>query len=355
MYINETTIFYGIISAVIFACVVLFARENQNANRFLAFLILALGYNLFCAHLLIQGSYAQFPTLNFFPYFISFGLGPLLFLYVQSLCMSTKPKLTHLWWLLADYPHSFFHLTFGRDLDNTLLHEVLDKLGFLSVIVSVYYFYKSYQIIKRYHNELPDKLSNVEHQRLRWLNQLGLLFMISLPIAIIFWTLLVAVGIDFDDRLPIYVFNIITIFWLGIGGVRQHELVAKNISSDPEVPEEKTSITHNPAHLKILTESMQRDKLYLLPDLNVRYLEDRLNLTAKQISEALNQGLNKNFYTFINEYRVEEFKRRVKSETKLTLAGIAMECGFNSKATFQRVFKEITGMKPSEFVDKANN
>lgn len=96
---------------------------------------------------------------------------------------------------------------------------------------------------------------------------------------------------------------------------------------------------------------MESDKLYKLNDLNVRMLEDRLNLTAKQISEALNKGLGKNFYSFINGYRVNEFKSRVPETNHLTLAGLAYECGFNSKTTFQRVFKEITGMRPSEYID----
>lgn len=353
MNTNDVLIYHGAFSAAIFSIALVLSKENQIANKFLALLIIALGYNLIHSKLLNEGAFNEHPSLHLLPYFISFGVGPILFLYVQSLCTTTSPKSTHLLWLLADYPHSLYHLIVGRGIDNSIVHEISDKFGFLSIILTAYYLKKSYHIITKYHKELPTKLSNLEYQRLRWLNQLGGIFLISIPIAIVFWILLVSIGIDFNSRTPIYFLHILTIFWLGIGGIKQHEIVAR-VVNHTKVDSREQPAVHS-AHLKTLLTSMEHDKLYLLPDLNVRYLEDRLGLTAKQISEALNQELNKNFYTFINEYRVAEFKRKAKSEQNLTLVGIAMKCGFNSKATFQRVFKELTGQRPADFVKQVKN
>jgi AraC-like DNA-binding protein len=66
----------------------------------------------------------------------------------------------------------------------------------------------------------------------------------------------------------------------------------------------------------------------------------------------LNNHLNKSFNEFVNEYRIEEVKKRLveKGNEHLTISGIALDCGFNSQATFQRAFKHVTGVSPKEYV-----
>ena len=343
---NQYLIVSGCLSAMIFAGVLLFTKANQNANRFLALLIFSLGLNLFVSWSLNSGLFDKYPLLHILPYGVGFGLGPVIYLYVWLLSKETKPDYRHLLWFLADYPHSIYHLIYGRSFPHHMLHEVLDKLGFISLLVVAYYLWKSRHAILEYQNEIRQKLSNVERQTLSWLNQLTILFLFSIPVALILWILLITTGLDFDDRLAGHAFYVISIYWLGIGGVRQPQIVNKSlISSDSETISQDVK-----RNLETLIKCMEEDKLYLLSDLNVRYLEDRLGLTAKQISEALNRGLGKNFYTFINAYRVQEFKVKVVEYPQLTLAGLAMECGFNSKTTFQRVFKEMTGLRPSEYL-----
>jgi len=80
-------------------------------------------------------------------------------------------------------------------------------------------------------------------------------------------------------------------------------------------------------------------------------MAEATGFTQKIISAVLNQHLQKSFNEFVNQYRVNEFKEKIQSPqtNNLTIAGIALECGFNSQATFQRTFKEITGKSPSEF------
>jgi AraC-like DNA-binding protein len=96
---------------------------------------------------------------------------------------------------------------------------------------------------------------------------------------------------------------------------------------------------------------MKEEKLYLNPELNLAILSKHTSLQQKIISAVLNQHIQKSFNVFVNEYRVEAFKERIRQADRenLTMAGIAAECGFNSQATFQRTFKEITGMSPSDY------
>jgi AraC-like DNA-binding protein len=67
---------------------------------------------------------------------------------------------------------------------------------------------------------------------------------------------------------------------------------------------------------------------------------------------VVNQSTGKTWNEFINEYRVQKVKEQLlrKENEHLTLTGIALECGFNSQATFQRAFKQCTGMSPSEYI-----
>jgi len=92
-------------------------------------------------------------------------------------------------------------------------------------------------------------------------------------------------------------------------------------------------------------------KLYLEPELSLSALATKLKTNTSVLSAAINQNFGKNFNDFVNAYRVEEVKRLLKdpSNTHLSLLGVALECGFNSKSTFNRAFKKFTGQSPKEF------
>jgi len=80
-------------------------------------------------------------------------------------------------------------------------------------------------------------------------------------------------------------------------------------------------------------------------------LAEMSRITPNYLSQVINLLEGKNFFDFINYYRVEEVKRVINSNqlNQFTLLGIAFECGFNSKAAFNRAFKKFTGITPSEF------
>lgn len=76
-----------------------------------------------------------------------------------------------------------------------------------------------------------------------------------------------------------------------------------------------------------------------------------INISRHHISESINDELNISFLELLNKYRLDEVKRRIcrKENQKYTLLGIAFDSGFNSKATFNRIFKKYTGVTPSGF------
>lgn len=100
-----------------------------------------------------------------------------------------------------------------------------------------------------------------------------------------------------------------------------------------------------------LEEYMIAHKPYLDSELNLKQLADQLNIPPHQLSQVINQQFSKNFYDYINAFRVKEVKSRIKNPkyNNITLLGIGMDSGFNSKASFNNVFKKFTGKSPSEY------
>jgi len=102
--------------------------------------------------------------------------------------------------------------------------------------------------------------------------------------------------------------------------------------------------------LRDLNNLMENEKTYRDPDLTLRDLAEKIEITPHNLSELLNVCLNQNFYTFVNNYRVEEvikaLENRKIDENILT---IAYEAGFKSKTSFNRTFKKVTGLTPSGY------
>jgi putative transcriptional regulator, araC family len=97
---------------------------------------------------------------------------------------------------------------------------------------------------------------------------------------------------------------------------------------------------------------MQTEKPYLEPKLSLTQLAERLGVLPNHLSQIINQYEEKNFYDFVNSYRVEEFIALAKKDTdkNFNLLGLAFEAGFNSKSSFNQVFKKFKGQTPSEFL-----
>lgn len=106
--------------------------------------------------------------------------------------------------------------------------------------------------------------------------------------------------------------------------------------------------------LEPLMALMAKEKPYLDPNLKVHNLAIMLDTSPHKLSRLINREKGQNFYDFINYHRVEEFKRRVCSQKydQLTLLGIALDVGFNSKSSFNRIFKKLMGITPSEYMKK---
>lgn len=121
----------------------------------------------------------------------------------------------------------------------------------------------------------------------------------------------------------------------------------------PEVSDKESSFDEKEA--KELTATIKKvlseEKLYLDPDLSLSKLSDACNISAGKVSKLINREMDTNFYDLINDYRVEEFKERLRNgeDKNLSIIGLAYDCGFRSKSTFYAFFKKKTGQSPTAF------
>jgi AraC-like DNA-binding protein len=102
-----------------------------------------------------------------------------------------------------------------------------------------------------------------------------------------------------------------------------------------------------------LMEFMEKSRIYLDAELSLERLAKEINIPKHHLTQLLNDRLKKNFYHFINEYRIQEATRRLDQlnghASETSLLSLAYDCGFNSKSTFNNYFKRITGHTPSSY------
>lgn len=135
---------------------------------------------------------------------------------------------------------------------------------------------------------------------------------------------------------------------------------ARKIFDMPEKHEKykgsRISKTQSDAIIQDLIRHMEQNKPYLNSELKLADLAHEINYHVNELSQVLNQDLNQSFSDFVNKYRVEEVKRRMedKEYEKYTFVAISQQCGFNSKTSFYRIFRNETGKTPADYAKALN-
>ena len=138
--------------------------------------------------------------------------------------------------------------------------------------------------------------------------------------------------------------------------IKRNNLIQSKEKQQPVIEEKyrKSNVTEEECRrlageLELL---MQRDRLYVNPNLKIADLAAILNVSTYTLSYLFNQYLDKNYYDYLNDYRIEEFKRLVDKDeySKYTLTALAELCGFSSRTSFFRYFKKVIGITPNEYI-----
>jgi len=106
-----------------------------------------------------------------------------------------------------------------------------------------------------------------------------------------------------------------------------------------------------PKWKKLLMDYMKTNKPYLDSELTLPQLAHEIGMPRNKLSYLINEHLGMNFFEFINYYRIEQVKKWLGETSKdnLTILGLALDAGFNSKGTFNTSFKKYTGLTPSQY------
>ena len=200
---------------------------------------------------------------------------------------------------------------------------------------------------------------------LQWLLGLSITFYTGYVIMFIFGGIDILVGfMPFDPYEISFIGLTLLTFLFGVFGFQQpgiFEEVVRFHHPESEAPDDSDPKKYQRSGLKQedvadyvnkIKKFMIIEKPYLNRELTIYDLSEQLKIPRHILSEVINEHMGKNFYHLVNEYRVDEVKERMKHEDlkHLTILGIAFDSGFNSKSSFNTIFKEKTGLTPSEYL-----
>ncbi|HLK97295.1 MAG TPA: helix-turn-helix transcriptional regulator [Hymenobacter sp.] len=371
--IDVTSLLYllGSIQALFFASILLADPRRDAAKTMLATFLLAFALLNFNDFLWFSRYVFLLPPLAdlFWPFL--FLLGPALWLYVRLL-IQPQFRLTarHAWhavlWLICLASNSPFYLldaptklaALRQAYTTPPLNGHLDPTALLYLLHPFGYLLASAVLLVQHRRRIRAVYSNVEKRDLRWLSNLlvlsGLLWVSSL-----FSTYY---GQEWVRQIDALLFSL-AIFLLSFFGIRQSRLELEALALTDPAPAptapktgrkyERSGLEEEQAsvYLTQLTALMEEEKLYRNGELTLAELAERLAVSPHHLSQLLNERKGLSFYDYVNAYRVEEVKAGLVDSKKghLSLLGLALEAGFNSKTTFNTVFKKTTGLTPSDY------
>lgn len=259
--------------------------------------------------------------------------------------------------------------SYNQALEGTAyIDKQLELSVYLVISVALAYLIASYRVLRKHKKSVRNQYSNLQGVDLKWLR----VMLYSIAVAFLLNALfdLTRSHTDFlPPKISIYFGYIVIltgISYVGFHGIRQtsffiddpdlHQGVAKPefpLAAGPGQANSGSSQDHmlEPEYRRLL-QYMEEEKPYLNFDLNLAGLANSLSYKPQYLSQLINQKTGTNFFDFVNQYRVQEFKLRAREPGNqvYTLISLAYDCGFNSKATFNRVFKNLTGHTPSAFL-----
>jgi AraC-like DNA-binding protein len=370
----------GILSiAIIFQLVLLIlflvtsTRGKRISNILLSAFFALLLLNISDGLLSYYGFYVQHPALAHLEDGFAFLLGPTLYFYTRSVVFRDFELRRNDWLHLIPFFIvtiaflSFYHLqveAYQKIIQQSIMHQTLPPAFYISTI-AIYghvcsYIFLAFKDLKEYRNAIKNQFSSITKINLEWLTFL-LGSVVAVLLISLIYTFLPIAGLStyFEFGFTI-AFVILFVFINAIvwRAMKQPEIFAgiatpENISASAS--EILTPNEQLPNSLEVaLSEKMETEKPFLKPDLSLDTLAVALNVAPKKLSQLLNEKFKQNFFDYVNTFRIREAQRILETNTdpKLTVLEVMYQCGFNSKSSFNTIFKSKTGLTPSEYKRK---
>jgi len=374
----------GILQAIVLAAILYFhPKSDKSVNVFLSLYILCISILMFIPS--AQELFSGVTILYLLPFPLL--IGPFLYLYVRSFkeVITWRKAWPHflLFFVFLFLDYLFIPLFFSK-YSSPHQEQLLNPAGNIRIIIRVIrnvqmivYYFLARGTLLSYQKSIQHLFSEVSQINLGWVKWLinGYIFLIVSLLVLFYFV--VRYPNQFDVLIVINTALITPyIYLMTFKGLTQRTLwqmtaneQKKNLEREIREAEEmellkkekkKSQDVKLHQQSKIaeivsrISETMQNKKLYQETELTLQMLAQVLGLPSYQVSHAINEGMNQNFYDLINTYRVEEAKRLLldPKNRNFTILSVGFEAGFNSKTTFNTVFKRFTGLTPTEYREK---
>ena len=369
MKIFEILLWLGGVQGILLAVILATYKSNQPANRYLGIGVFFLSIELFYLIIAKTNSINNYSLLIGLLYSLLFIYVPMLFFYVQEVTKQNNQgkyvRLLHFAPFiicLIFFTPIYFENPLERHNQLLLIHE--GRTGIAAVVNNIKPFYGVGYIlliiylIQKHNKKIKNSFSNLDKINFNWFkNLIVVLVVISVIVALqnIFEFI-------YDEKsiLEYFLFTaiVVWIYLIGYFGLKQPEIFIqeyenKSEESGKDSKYSKSGLDEKAAGeiLSKLINIMEEEKPYLDGNLTLHELASKTAISSHNLSEILNTKLNQNFYDFVNKYRVEEFKKKINeglSENR-TMLSLAYDSGFNSKSSFNTIFKKHTGATPTEY------
>lgn len=341
----------------LYAGIMLLLKKNVR----LADRVLAVWLFFISLQMLLSLFNTRFPVTAF-P-FLPFIYGPLLFIYIDTL-ISERPKLRYYYSYMSVPVIAFFILSliYRREpvlaLDTFLVRGSLQalRLSYAILLMVSFLAYSILTFIKLHkHKQRIKDLYSYTRQKIT----LGWALFVSISFFVLY-ALLFIIGLtrvlvrNFPLD-PVLLGNAILVFYafaFSIFGYQQDRIYPETpVKEKPKYERSGLKKQDVEALSNKLISLMETEKLYREPELSILDVAQKLRVPRHHVTQVLNEKLGKNFYTFINVFRVEEAKEMLKDPKNdiYTVLAIGFDAGFNSKSSFNTLFKKYVGVTPSEY------
>lgn len=359
----EAFFIVGIVQVVFSIILIGRNKELILADKILILFLAACGVEL--AYSLFNFVYAtELPDFIVFPLLF----GPLIYIYSHILT-SEHGHLPHRFFLhfLPFIVFGSLALIWHRQFDtwkipfpNGSSIGIIYVINFNFFLIQSIYYWRVIRVRLAKHKENVKDTYSIDspHLNLSWLRWLSKFVFGGFALFIIIDTLFYMSNIIlFDGAIFLHCGLLVAIYSFSFWGFRQDaifegqqfERYEKTEGMNEPVAEELPQ--NEDKDIERLLHYLVTEKPFLQRNLTIGDLAEALNMVQYKLSELMNVKLEKNFFTLINEYRVEEAKRRILTPEyqNYTLAAIGFDSGFNSKSSFHDLFKKYTGLTPAQF------
>ncbi len=360
----------GIVLSFFLGILLFLKKDKILTDTILSIWLVFIGIHLTGYFLYYQGYWEINPHLIGVTTPLPFLYGPFLYLYV-SYSIKSKNHLQR-----ADYLHfvpavlSYLYMIpfyfFYSAEEKTLVDKgLIDDFGAFSttiligfILSGISYSVLSFQKLIQREKVVGDNFSNKTRTNMNWLRYaiLGIASVFITAAVVTFFREVLDIQFPFNADILFYTIIVGFVVYVGYSGIRQQDLFSNTGISDEQLVKTESEYKKSSLKSEIASQKhhellgvMKKEKPYLNPKLTLTDLAQSLTVSPNHLSQIINQHEQVNFHDFINKYRVEEFILNVQNNNSFSLLAHAYDSGFNSKSTFNSVFKKFKSVTPSQY------